>query len=392
MFKSIATDILEEFITSFSIKDKIPEEAKLSYALELEKAKKYKDCANVVAAFDLHPKIDMQNLLTQLLVQNHSTQAKRLAERSEEYKVLMINLLCSNDYSKKAAGLIRSYGYSIFDFPHLIVRLQKKTVRYYISMMFFQKPPEQMSLSQVTELFSYYTSIQILLVDDMIYHKRFEEAWIVLNHFSLWSYFAPETVKWVRGKVASPEGVLKAFEDSNVDAFGPLTPNAFRMPCSREDVVFVEDCKGLEVANKLLDAKIVGIDSEWRPALMTFVNVKPSILQIASEKLFVIFDLVKLENNDDFKSLITSLFMSMSIVKLGLGLKEDMRLICSSYPSMGCFRHMFNYVDISELYKETHPHEKQSSLAAVTEKMLRNCLIRSCRHSPLQEETDVKLG
>eukprot|EP00826_Nyctotherus_ovalis_P063846 TRINITY_DN9362_c0_g1_i3.p1 TRINITY_DN9362_c0_g1~~TRINITY_DN9362_c0_g1_i3.p1 ORF type:complete len:374 (-),score=69.06 TRINITY_DN9362_c0_g1_i3:283-1404(-) len=372
--------------------DKISEETKLGHALELEKAKKYKDCANVVAVFSLHSKMNMRNLLTQLLIQNHTVHAKRLAEYSEEYKKLMINLMCSNDYSKKAAGFIKSYGYSIFDFPHLIIRLQKKTVRYYINMMFFQKPPEQMSLSQVTELFSYYTSIQIILMDDILYHKRFEEAWIVLNHFSLWSYFSPEIAKWIKGKVADPEGVLKAFKDSNVDAFGPLTPNAFRMPCSYEDVVFVEDSKGLEKANELHDAKIIGIDSEWRPALMTFVNVKPTILQIASEKLFVIFDLVKLENNEDFKKLISSLFMSMSIFKLGLGLKEDMRLICSSYPSMACFRHMFNYVDISDLYKETHPHEKQSSLAAVTEKMLRNHFIRNCRHSSLQEETDVKLG
>lgn len=354
---------------------KITEEQKLNYALELEKEKRFKDCANAIMTFQLHGKMDVKEVLSQLIVLNQMTYAKRLAEYSNEYKVLLINLLCSNDYSKKAAGLIKSYNFSVFDFPHLIIRLQKKTVRYYINMMFFQKPPERMTLSQVTELFSDYKSIQILLVDDILYHQKYTEAWIVINHFSLWQYFTPKIVQKIKMQAEKPEEALKAFEDSNIDIFGPLTPDGFKMPCSFEDVIFVEDSKGLNKAKELLNAEIIGIDSEWRPALMTFINVKPAVLQIASEKLFVIFDLVKLDGNLEFGALIKSLFMSMTILKLGLGLKDDMRSICSNYPKMPCFLHMFNYVDISELYKERNPHEKQSSLAAISEKVLRNLLV-----------------
>jgi len=371
--------------------NKISEKEGLNYAIELEKEKKYKDYANVVMLFKLYSKVDMKALLSELIVRNQMTYAKRLAEYSDEYKILMINLLCSNDYCKKAAGLIKSYNYSIFNFPHLIIRLQKKTVRYYINMLFFQKPPESMSLSQVTELFSDYKSVQILLVDEMLYHQKFTEAWITINHFSLWSYFTPEIIQKIKSMVPKPEEALKIFEDSNVDFFGPLTPGAFRLPYSYEDIIFVDDTKGIEEAKELLNAPIVGIDSEWRPALMTFINVKPTTMQIASEGMFVIFDLVKLEGNLEFMQLIKSLFMSMSILKLGLGLKDDMRLICSSYPKMTCFYHMFNYVDASELYKERYPHEKQSSLATIAEKILRISILYS-RYQSLQKAPNVKLG
>ncbi len=365
------TEILAEFIQTFELKPKISEAIALEYAIELEKAHRFADTANVVTLFNLHSKVYLQGLLTHLVMLNDTTHAKKLVQTSVEHKKLLINLMCSNEYCKKAATLIKDYGFSIMDFPHLIIRLQKKTVRYYISALFHHKPAERMTLGQVVELMEDYPSVQLLMVNDLVYQEKFAEAWIISTYYKLWDKLPPADMEKIRTKVVAPEELMKKFMEENTDKFGPLTADSFKMPCTAEDVIFVEDDSGIEKAKELLKAEVVGIDSEWRPALMTFATTKPAIMQIASEKTLAIFDLNRLDGNLNFAELIKSLFMSTTILKLGLALREDMRLVCAKYPKMPCFHHMFNYIDIADFYKERYPHEKQSSLASIVEKTLR---------------------
>ena len=366
----MSTEVLSEYIQTFGIKEKISEAEATEYAIGIEKSNKYVDSANVVSLFGLHSKVNLQDLLTHLVTQNDTTHAKRLVQASVEYKKLLINLMCSNEYCKKAAALIKDYGFSIMDFPHLIIRLQKKTVRYYIAALFHHKPTEAMALGQVSELIEDYKSVQLLIVNDLVYQEHFDEAWLISNHFKLWEYFPPGVADRIKLNVKAPEELLKKYAEETKDVYGPLTENAFKMPCSYEEVIFVEDNAGIEKAKALLKADVVGIDTEWRPALMTFVGVKPAIMQISSEKTFAIFDLNKLDGNLHFAEFIKTLFMSMNILKLGLALKEDMRLVCGKYSKMLCFHHMFSYIDIADFFKERYPHEKQSSLAVITEKTL----------------------
>jgi len=345
----------------------------LEYAENLLTHKKYPDCANIVSNFKLHDSISsIKDLLTHLIYANDIPHIKKIANSHPDikYKKLIIDLMCSNDYAKKAAHLLKEYNLSIFDFPHLIVRLQKKTIRYYLNALFSTKPHEKMSLIQIMELIEGYKSVQILIVGDLVYMKKFEEAFIIANYYDIWAFLPIEDTKILQMNIKNPEEIMKKFKEETADTFGPLTEGAFKMPCKVEDVIFVQDDAGVEKAKELLKADMVGIDSEWRPALMTFVNSRPAILQISSEKTYCIFDLLKLDGNMNFSELIKSLFMSMSILKLGLALKDDMRLICQKFPKMLCFHNMFNVIDVGDFYKERNPNEKQSSLATITDKLL----------------------
>ncbi len=325
----------------------------------------------MVTLFGLQAKVNMREILHGLIISADVPHSKRLVQCSEEYKRLQVNMMCSNEYCKKAATLIREYNFSILDFPHLIVRLQKKTIRYYIISLMTHNPTEKMTLAQVMELIEGYKSAQILLVQDMIYQELYNEAWVLATQYKLWEYMSPAEQTTLKTKVLHPEEVMKKFAEDSADRFGPLTPDAFVMPCKLEDILFVDSSATLQIAKeKFVGAKIIGIDSEWRASIMTFVESRPAILQVASETFFAIFDLLKLEGNAEFSELIKGLFMSMDILKLGLALKGDIRLICSKFPKMTCFQHVFNYIDIAEMYKEKNPCERQSSLACITEKTL----------------------
>jgi len=350
----------------FKLPDKVPDLTE--YAIELIKDKRYCDSANIVATFSLQSKVNMQELLTKLIAQNDILHAKSLVQTSKEYKMLLINLLTLHDNHKRTAMLIKEYGFSIFDFPKFIVRLQKKTAQGYTNALFHHKETERISLDQIIDLLENYKLTQILLIDDLISHKKYKEAWILLNYFDVSKYFL--TYQSIKEKISEPENILKQFKEKLVDKYEPITEGAFKMPCTFEEVIFIDNDAELDKAQGLSKAEVISISVEWRPALMSFVEIKPSILQVVSEKIFIIFDLNKLESSSMFSELIKNLFMSMSILKLGIGLKKDMKLIYSKYTSMTCFNHMFNYIDIADFYKEQNPHEKQCSLPNILKKLL----------------------
>ena len=362
--------MLSDYIELFQLKEKIPDQT--DYVLKLEKEKKFTDCANIAACFSLQMKVNLKELLTKLLIQSDMIHAKKVVNSSNEYKGLLIELLSSTENCKKAAELIKEYGFSIFDFPQLIVELQRRSIRCYINALCHPIVKEQIPLSQVIELIEKYKSLQMIMLDDLIYRKMYKEAWIVLNHFKLFEYLPSEVCINIKGKVSNPDDILIEFNKETIDPFGPLTEDCFILQFKFEEVILVNDDIELEKVQPLLKSDLVGIDIEWKPSLMTLVDIKPSILQICSEKVFAIFDLLKLEGSAKFDEFIKTLFMSMSILKLGLGLKEDMKLLCVKYPHIQSFHHIFSYIDISDFYKEQNPYEKQSSLVIMAKKLLSN--------------------
>jgi hypothetical protein len=104
--------------------------------------------------------------------------------------------------------------------------------------------------------------------------------------------------------------------------------------------------------------------------MMKFHQTRVAILQIASESDFFIFDLIKLNGNLNFEELIQELFMSMEILKIGLYYKTDFTNLCRSYPEMKCFTVMFNFIELSEVYKDLFPSETKTSLQSIVEKVL----------------------
>ncbi|KAE9589565.1 putative ribonuclease H-like domain-containing protein [Lupinus albus] len=100
------------------------------------------------------------------------------------------------------------------------------------------------------------------------------------------------------------------------------------------DELLVKDIIWVDEAESLLDAtshiegfKVIGLDSEWKPNYVKGSRPnKVSILQIASENMVFIFDLIKLHKMvpDVLDNCLTRIFLSPRILKLGMKKKQIM--------------------------------------------------------------------
>ena len=105
--------------------------------------------------------------------------------------------------------------------------------------------------------------------------------------------------------------------------------------------------------------------------MISFEISKLAILQVASERRFLIFDLIALEGCEGFMELISELFRSTEILKLGFAFDGDVKSLIRSYPNMPCYRYIFNMIDLADLSHVVDPtSSKQMSLKTMTSKVL----------------------
>jgi ribonuclease D len=108
-------------------------------------------------------------------------------------------------------------------------------------------------------------------------------------------------------------------------------------------IVLVETLESAEEAIKQLnDEKIVGIDTETRPAFKRGVNYKVSLLQISTENTCYLFRLNKI----GFPDALIRFLSNESIMKVGLSLRDDF----NGLKKQKKFKPA-NYVDIQEIAK-----------------------------------------
>ena len=105
---------------------------------------------------------------------------------------------------------------------------------------------------------------------------------------------------------------------------------------------------------------------------MKFHVTKVSILQVASKSHFFIFDLLQLQNYEEFGEFITEFMQSQEILKVGMGFRGDLERLISSYPNIDGFRSISNYIELKTLYLNIYPDEYSTSLANVALKVLGN--------------------
>ncbi|GFY89028.1 polynucleotidyl transferase, ribonuclease H-like superfamily protein [Actinidia rufa] len=102
-----------------------------------------------------------------------------------------------------------------------------------------------------------------------------------------------------------------------------------------EDVIWVDEVNGLRKATcHIEECKMVGIDSEWKPNYEKGSKPnKVSIMQIASEKVVFILDLIKLFEDvpDILDNCLTSILHSPRILKLGYNFQCDVKQLAHSY-------------------------------------------------------------
>uniref|UniRef100_A0A5B7B9X1 3'-5' exonuclease domain-containing protein n=1 Tax=Davidia involucrata TaxID=16924 RepID=A0A5B7B9X1_DAVIN len=147
-----------------------------------------------------------------------------------------------------------------------------------------------------------------------------------------------------------------------------------------EDIIWVDEVNGLYGATCHFEGcKVLGIDCEWKPNYEKGSKPnKVSIMQIASEKMVFIFDLIKLfEDVPDILDNCLSRFLhSPRILKLGYNFQCDVKQLAHSYGELECFKHYEMLLDIQNVFKEP-----RGGLSGLAEKILGAGLNKTRRNS-----------
>ncbi|KAK7356137.1 hypothetical protein VNO80_15403 [Phaseolus coccineus] len=147
-----------------------------------------------------------------------------------------------------------------------------------------------------------------------------------------------------------------------------------------ENIIWVDEVESLFDATRHIEGfKVVGLDCEWKPNYVKGSKPnKVSILQIASEKMVFIFDLIKLfkEVPDILDDCLSRILLSPTILKLGYNFQCDVRQLAHSYEELRCFKNYEMLLDIQNIFKEL-----RGGLAGLTEKILGASLNKTRRNS-----------
>ncbi|KAK9692056.1 hypothetical protein RND81_09G238300 [Saponaria officinalis] len=123
-----------------------------------------------------------------------------------------------------------------------------------------------------------------------------------------------------------------------------------------DDIFWVDVADSLQAATSYIEGcKVVGLDCEWKPNYIKGSKPnKVSIMQIASEKVAFVFDLIKLydEVPEVLNNCLARIFQSPRILKLGYNFQCDTHQLSRSYQNLDCFKSYEMLLDIQKVFKE----------------------------------------
>ena len=71
------------------------------------------------------------------------------------------------------------------------------------------------------------------------------------------------------------------------------------------DVKFISTVKDVNLLKSLIGKPMIGMDSEWRPTMTKFDNMRPALLQLSDENTAYLIDLVALSGNQFLDDVLT---------------------------------------------------------------------------------------
>lgn len=147
-----------------------------------------------------------------------------------------------------------------------------------------------------------------------------------------------------------------------------------------KNIVWVDGVEGLLDATRHIEEfKVIGLDCEWKPNYVKGSKPnKVSIMQIASENMAFILDLIKLHKEvpDILDDCLSRILLSPRILKLGYNFRCDVKQLAHSYQELKCFKNYEMLLDIQNIFKEP-----RGGLAGLTEKILGASLNKTRRNS-----------
>ena len=82
-----------------------------------------------------------------------------------------------------------------------------------------------------------------------------------------------------------------------IDRFGPMSDEPCLQLPQNVQVKFIHKVPEVKQLQSLIGKEMIGMDSEWRPTMTKFDNMRPALLQLSDENTSYLIDLVALSGN-----------------------------------------------------------------------------------------------
>jgi len=172
------------------------------------------------------------------------------------------------------------------------------------------------------------------------------------------------------------EGIEITEEEMNIDciedSFGPISEpkeEYFRMP-EETKVVFIGSEEEVKLAEPLLDMPLIGIDSEWRPALVKFNHTNVALLQIGNTQNVYLIDMVALKESQVLDELLVKVFTSEDINIIGMSIQSDLGELSKGFPKLNFFRKIQNLYDVQPMYGSIYKQKGGLGLSKIVDAIL----------------------
>ena len=136
-----------------------------------------------------------------------------------------------------------------------------------------------------------------------------------------------------------------SLDDMPVDQFGPVSEGQCLKLPSHVQVKFIGNQADCQQLRSLIGKPIIGMDSEWRPTMTKFDNMRPALLQLSDENTAYLIDLVALAANHVLDEILTQIFTNPNSLCIGFSFKSDLDVFARHFPTMQFYKLFTNFID-----------------------------------------------
>jgi hypothetical protein len=274
--------------------------------------------------------------------------------------------MCTNKHCKIAGKIIDNAGLNPEDFPELVERLSKSSIRYFLNV-------DDMGMYQLIDLVEDSPQMLAYIAEELEFQgKKVKNSWqaglaslIAKNHPD-----CPIRLNIRQALQSQSPRVVPSTDD----CFSPLQPELdICFPLPRDCIKFISLPEELTSLN--LSGEVIGIDCEWRPSIVKFQKFKVSIIQLACEDQVFLVDLLALNMSEELDEKLLNLMQGKQF-KVGVSFEGDRKMLLQSYPHMKAFQKpLVNYVDLISAYGKVH-RNSPGGLAGTCELVLNKGLCK----------------
>lgn len=164
------------------------------------------------------------------------------------------------------------------------------------------------------------------------------------------------------------------------DRFGPINQECWTWPGNFQ-LMYITNEKHMESLIWPQEYRI-GFDSEWKLSVGELAQSKPTLIQLAFSEKVILIDILGFKDRKILDLKLFEVFYNENIVKVGVNLKCDLKILNKSFPEMSCFKleNFRRHVDLVNLHKK-HFKTEPGGLSSLSEMHIAGSVCKNERFS-----------